>query len=535
MTTYNYNRFRDTTIYGNFVNDSSGSYIADAIFKGNVSFDKNIMITGNINLGLNSKIYNNDGTEKYLTQDNADFKYLTRNEAYSIYVTNNDADYKYLSRNEASSFYLTTAVASSIYLDVLVAGSTYLSKVDASNTYLKTVDVSSYLKSVDASNTYLKRVDASNTYLKSVDASNTYLKTVDATSAYLKTVDASNTYLKTVDATSTYLSKTDASNTYLKTVDATSTYLSKTDASNTYLKTVDGNSTYLSKTDASNNYLKTVDASNTYLKIDTLNKFVSLFANQSITSAYNNYFVEVVQSSPGVVDMSMSIFSPKEIPYATVTVYNKTNNKLTLTLPSSGVDGSFLSNYAQGQSYAILKKNQMITFKSFYDVSNTGIWYYNDYLLSSAEPETWFIYSASAGNRVTNAGYNIDSLGFNTVATSGRAEPTSWNKTEAKFIAPSNGLYYIQFNIFCNSTNLVARTISIGGTGYNRGLGATIEQQNQYCIFNNTSTSTESSYQYTTMNYMNSGDSLFFFNSSNTPITLFYAIGHTNLKIIKMN
>ena len=52
-----YNRFKDTTIYGNFINDSSGAYIANALFKGNVK------VTGNINLNSsNSNIYKYDGT-----------------------------------------------------------------------------------------------------------------------------------------------------------------------------------------------------------------------------------------------------------------------------------------------------------------------------------------------------------------------------------------------------------------------------------------------------------------------------------------
>ena len=60
MTTYN--KFKDTTIYGRFINDSSGSFIADASFNGNVNLVKSLNINGNIYLGVDSKIYSN-GTE----------------------------------------------------------------------------------------------------------------------------------------------------------------------------------------------------------------------------------------------------------------------------------------------------------------------------------------------------------------------------------------------------------------------------------------------------------------------------------------
>ena len=55
--TDSYNKFKSTTIYGNLINDTSGTYLANALFKGNVGFN------GNINLGSsNSNIYKYDGT-----------------------------------------------------------------------------------------------------------------------------------------------------------------------------------------------------------------------------------------------------------------------------------------------------------------------------------------------------------------------------------------------------------------------------------------------------------------------------------------
>ena len=52
-----YNKFKDTTVYGSLINDSSGTYIANASFNGNVG------VTGNINLSSsNSNIYKYDGT-----------------------------------------------------------------------------------------------------------------------------------------------------------------------------------------------------------------------------------------------------------------------------------------------------------------------------------------------------------------------------------------------------------------------------------------------------------------------------------------
>ena len=54
--TDSYNKFKSTTIYGNFINDTSGSYIASCNLKGNV------IIGGNINLSNNSNIYKADGT-----------------------------------------------------------------------------------------------------------------------------------------------------------------------------------------------------------------------------------------------------------------------------------------------------------------------------------------------------------------------------------------------------------------------------------------------------------------------------------------
>ena len=43
-----YNKFKDTTIYGNFINDSSGAYIANALFKGNLVVTQDISCNGNI-------------------------------------------------------------------------------------------------------------------------------------------------------------------------------------------------------------------------------------------------------------------------------------------------------------------------------------------------------------------------------------------------------------------------------------------------------------------------------------------------------
>ena len=57
--TDSYNKFKSTTIYGNLINDTSGTYLANALFKGNVGFN------GNINLGSSSNIYFNSSLTPY--------------------------------------------------------------------------------------------------------------------------------------------------------------------------------------------------------------------------------------------------------------------------------------------------------------------------------------------------------------------------------------------------------------------------------------------------------------------------------------
>lgn len=121
-----FNKFRDTTIYGNLLNDSSGSsYIALTTLKGNVN------INGNINLtSSTSKIYNSDGT---LFGN----EYLNKTDAVNTYFTITDASNNYLKKTDAISTYLSKTDATSTYLTQNNADLTY-SKISSSNTFTGT-------------------------------------------------------------------------------------------------------------------------------------------------------------------------------------------------------------------------------------------------------------------------------------------------------------------------------------------------------------------------------------------------------------
>ena len=92
--------------------------------------------------------------------------------------------------------------------------------------------------------------------------------------------------------------------------------------------------------------------------------------------------------------------------------------------------------------------------------------------------------------------------------------------------------YYIQLNLFCNSTNTIGRSIQVAGTGVNSGTAA--QGIPQYCIFNIQSTSTEMAYQWVMTTYMASGQTIYFLNVSGSPIMFYYGMTHTNLTITKL-
>ena len=117
--------------------------------------------------------------------------------------------------------------------------------------------------------------------------------------------------------------------------------------------------------------------------------------------------------------------------------------------------------------------------------------------------------------------------GFSKVTVYGEAKASDFNSGTGKFLAPTDGLYHVQLNVFNNGSDTVGRNMLFVSTGVPGG---------QYAIFNQKPTIFESSYNWSQMLWVTKGDEIFFQNPTygTANNVFYYAPSHTNLSIIRI-
>ena len=191
---YNYNRFKDTTVYGVFHNSDnpSGSDNANAIF------DRNVNVDGVLNVGIT-------GTNYYATigstgSINCQSVVLPLGDVQNqINTLNSNAASSYQTLAGMASYLLSTTAASTY--QTIANMSNFLTTSVASSTYQTITGMSSYLLSATAASTYQTITGMSN-YLLSATAASTY-QTIANMSNFLTTSVAATTY-QTIAGMSNY-------------------------------------------------------------------------------------------------------------------------------------------------------------------------------------------------------------------------------------------------------------------------------------------------------------------------------------------
>jgi hypothetical protein len=156
MASYSYNRFKSTTVFGNFYNsDLSGSTIADAIF------DRNLTVKGNTK--CSNYIASSDlptPSESLIPSGYSTF-YSNAGIPYFSYNNGTTITTIVLASVSQLSSYLTTALASSTY-QTIANMSNYLTTALASSTYQTIANMSNYLTQSSAASIYQTIANMSN-------------------------------------------------------------------------------------------------------------------------------------------------------------------------------------------------------------------------------------------------------------------------------------------------------------------------------------------------------------------------------------
>jgi len=150
----------------------------------------------------------------------------------------------------------------------------------------------------------------------------------------------------------------------------------------------------------------------------------------------------------------------------------------------------------------------------------------------NVRPSQW-IMTGSGKNGTTPPGKKIGATstnqgdGFSKVNVYGDATAKDFDSGNGTFTAPADGLYHIQLNVFSNGTDTNGRNVVFVSTGVSGG--------EQYAVFNQKSTTSECSYNWTQMVWLSKGDQTYFRNDSGaSPNIFYYADKHTNLSIIRI-
>jgi hypothetical protein len=205
MTSYNYNRFKSTSVYGNFnvVDDPSGN-------QASVAFSRNLSVSGKTTTsGLNSS--------SYITSQNLatpSTSLIPSN--HSVFYSNGGSPF--FSFNTGSviySYVLATTSDLFSYLKISDATATYLSKTDATATYLKISDAVASYQPISSMSNYLTISSAADVYLTQTNAASIY-QPISGMSNYLTISSAASTYLSISSAASIYLTSSTAANTYIQ-------------------------------------------------------------------------------------------------------------------------------------------------------------------------------------------------------------------------------------------------------------------------------------------------------------------------------
>ena len=153
----------------------------------------------------------------------------------------------------------------------------------------------------------------------------------------------------------------------------------------------------------------------------------------------------------------------------------------------------------------------------------------NGFRLSN-RPFEWYMCN-NGGNGITLAGNTIGTVlqaggNFSTINSYGGAPGGSWNNITGTFTAPTDGMYMFQFNMFNNNVGVYGRDIQMISTALPAGF--------QYCVFNLAETGGEASYQWGQTLWMSASQTAYFKNPSAISLQLYYADGHTNLRITRV-
>ena len=217
MATPTYNKWKSTTVYGNFsVRDLTNSAGTSVVEVALVDLSGNFLSRGESTF---SKAVTCNGTI-------SNNKHLSTKEYVDSAISGLSLVYQTIS---GMSSYLTSATASSTYATIASLGS-YLTSATAASTYQTISGMSSYLTTTAAGTTY-QTISGMSSYLTTSSASSTYA-TIASLGSYLTSATAGTTY-QTISGMTNYLTTASASSTYA-TIASLGDYLSTADAAGTY-------------------------------------------------------------------------------------------------------------------------------------------------------------------------------------------------------------------------------------------------------------------------------------------------------------
>lgn len=195
---------------------------------------------------------------------------------------------------------------------------------------------------------------------------------------------------------------------------------------------------------------------------------------------------------------------------------------------------SWYDSDANGSGYQTLLYASNISNAFKIDMSSSkmtnGLMITGGNVNSTSQQQTWYV-TGIGGNGTTVAGNKIGASTnggayFSNLTVNGGAPAGNFNTSTATFTASVAGTYFIQLNVFNNGTNVSGRNLAF--------ISSSTTQPSQYCFFNEQSTTTECSFNWTTLVYLSAGGYAYFLNSSGSTTTFYYANGHTNLTITKI-
>ena len=553
MASYSYNRFKSTTVFGNFYNsDLSGSTIADAIF------DRNVTVKGN------TKCSNYIASSDLPTPSESLIP-----SGYSTFYSN--AGIPYFSYNNGTT--ITTIVLASVS-----QLSSYLTTALASSTYQTIANMSNYLTISSAASIYQTIANMSN-YLTTSSAASIY-QTIANMSNYLTTSSAASIY-QTIANMSNYLTRggdIPFNTNIAKLLFLSSFPTTAVNNNNTGIGFFWNQSGGQGETDlvafgqGGTGGIALYGAGNTYspslicrlysgfIDFSTTPNFPTsnTIGNIGATTQYVDNRLSIVITQGGNIPLNDGAKLSFLSSYPGIIPVNNNNAGIGFYWNSDGHGETDLICYgrtSENPGLTISAANntssplQICTFRKDYigftiaphfvaneTIGNYGATtqYVDDRINSrnnSPRRQTWFLSANNVGNSYTaanrniGASYNSGSAKWDKITTYGGASASNWYITEGIFTAYESGTYNFQICFFTTQTTKVGRFL--------RAKGSCVLGDSQYLSFNQGYLDNYGSFTISLMYHMNIDDT-FFLECENESPTFYYGDGHTTMQIIKI-